>query len=76
MEINEKDYRYRIEPRFGKVYAEIYYIWKPNEIEHEINLISKSFKKWFKPIQDSDYKDAKGWCETHIKNIYINRQGS
>ena len=73
MKVNGKEYRYRIEPRFGKVYAEIFCIYKI-ESEHEMHLISKSFKKWYKPIQDSDYSNAKEWAENHLENMKKNNK--
>jgi hypothetical protein len=68
MIINGTEYRYRIQPRWKKVHAEIFYIFKYSK-EIEIHLIDKSFKRLFRPISDKDYQNAKAWCENHIKNI-------
>jgi len=74
MDINGTEYKYRIQPRFGKVHAEIFYMYKPYDEEYEVHLIDKEFKKLFRSICDEDYKEAKEWCEVHLRNIFINKQ--
>jgi len=71
MKVAGKEYYYRIEPtNFGRVSAEVYYIfYLPNQkSEVDMTLISKNFG-WFR-IKDKDYKDAKEWCERTLSNIY------
>ena len=72
MKVNNREYGYTVEPRFGKILAEIYSVSKMmigKEPMH-IHLIKKQFGKWYrKPIKE-DYVKAREWAEEQIQCIY------
>jgi hypothetical protein len=62
---------YTILPRFGKLRAEIFTIYQvtPDGHEHHIHSIDKDFKRWFKEIDEIDYKNARAWVVNHMLEI-------
>lgn len=71
MKINDREYRYIIEPRFGKVTAEIYKVEKSiMGFEHHIHLIDKEFGKWHRKPVKEDYVKARKWAEEQMQCIY------
>jgi hypothetical protein len=66
MEINNIKYGFTIMPYYGKVYAEIYY--ESNKLN--IHVISKKFGKWYREINDDDYKQARKWVDDQLLMIY------
>ena len=64
IEIDNKLFSYHIYPRFGMVYAEIYYTKIDDELEYEV--LNKEFGSiWRKPLQ-KDYVKADRWCKDQI----------
>lgn len=71
MTINGKEYRFTIVPRWGKVEAEVYYLYKmPSGEDMEMHLVRKSFGSMFRGTINKDYDDAKTWAQNHIRQIY------
>lgn len=67
IEIDGKMFGYHICPRFGKVYAEIYYTGINDKLE--IQVLNEEFgSNWRKPIE-SDYIKAEIWCKNQLKYI-------
>jgi hypothetical protein len=67
IEIDNKMFGYHICPRFGKVYAEIYYTAINHDLEIEV-LHEEFGSIWRKPIE-SDYTKAETWCKNQLKYI-------
>jgi hypothetical protein len=68
-EIDGKLFGYHICPRFGKVYAEIYYTELNSNIE--IQVLDNEFGsnwRWRKPVE-KDYVEAEMWCRKQLKWI-------
>jgi hypothetical protein len=64
-EIDGKLFGYHICPRFGLVYAEIYYTGLNDNIE--IQCLNEEFgSRWRKPIE-KDYIEAEKWCKNQLK---------
>jgi len=68
MRVNDREYKYTIVPRFGKLNAEIYQSYDDGT---DIHLISKNFGSLFKGITRQDYIDAKHWAEQHLLSMFI-----
>jgi hypothetical protein len=71
MKINNSEYGFTIEPRFGKVLAEIYK-FSENKIlgdSFHIHLISKEFGSIFRKPIEKDYLNARNWVELQMKFI-------
>ena len=63
-EIDGKLFGYHICPRFGKVYAEIYYTGINHDLE--IQVLNKEFgSNWRSPLEE-DYKEAEEWCKNQL----------
>ncbi len=67
IEIDNKMFGYHICPRFGKVYAEIYYTGINDNIEMQV--LNEEFgSNWRKP-NEKDYTNAEIWCKNQLKYI-------
>jgi hypothetical protein len=68
IKIENKLIRFRILPRFGRVYAEIFYT-TPDNSDNERYLVEKMFGGLFRPINETDYSNARQWCLQHLESI-------
>jgi hypothetical protein len=74
MRINGIEYGYTIEPNNNRVRAEIYKKSKSlinlSQKNVRINLIDKTFGKWYRKPVKEDYKKAKEWAEDQMRFIF------
>jgi len=61
--------KYRILPRFGGIYAEIFYIENNGNQDYELHLASKTFRNFMFGATKKEYKKAKEWVDMHLNNI-------
>lgn len=65
-EIDGKLFGYHICPRFGKVYAEIYYkTLDKNSLE--VQVLKNEFGSIWRSPLEKDYKEAQEWCKNQLK---------
>ena len=67
MKVGDKTIHFRVLPRFGRVYAEIYYTEDGSDIEFHLTI--KWFgSRFFKP-KEKHYKKANEWCLGQLRYI-------